>query len=401
MLLFKEKKILLDNYDKLDPDSRDAMAKKINALQQGHYVFEVGDRGKSDVILYDKEKLDENGKPTVISREPLSDVVRNTKAYTKSNYLDVLKKSVDTTGFEETKQPDGSYIVEKKDVTPEVKARNSNNYANILLSDENERYALSKRAKLPITDEEGLRESARQEYLGALPKKEFKEKNYEELRYELEQQIESRKRQKDAREAQEKEKKTVTYSTQTGKFDETREIIKGVKMPKGTRTITPKNVEIERTKSIKDIVKEVARTPDGKLFLRIQNVNEGSEGETVKEDIYERTASGARRLVNNKPVILRTVTRKSNSKTKDRIISVDENWGDAAEYLEAMGETPESLDAKVQKMTKGTITKREAAKYNADIAAKNAKARAEAKNNQSKSKPKSAIQFDAKGNIIM
>lgn len=249
--LLKEKEdFLVKNYDKLDPDSRDAMAKRINALQQQNFVYEVDEKGNTNVILYDKENLDENGKPKVISREPLSDVVRNTKAYTKSNYLDVLKKAVDTTGFEETKQPDGSYIVEKKDVTPEVKTRNSNNYANILLSDENEKYALSKRANLPMTDEQGLKEAARQEYLGALPKKEFKEKNYQELNYQLAQKREARERQKDARDAQEKAKSTVTYATKTGKFDTERDIIKGIKMPKGTNTIYPKNVEIERTKSI-------------------------------------------------------------------------------------------------------------------------------------------------------
>lgn len=324
-ILLKEKGDFIEkNIKDLDGSSINEVLKVFKAFEQQNYITELDENGVANVILYE---TDDKGQRNVIDKKPLADLIKGIKPYFKSKQPSILAQAIKNTGTQTTVLPNGQYQETRIRPTEEAVKNNSENYANTLINDENELYALSKRANIPMSNVEGLKKAAVNEFKDAVSttfKKDFDSAKVNAL-----------KPPSEGKKSKEEEKVLKPSFGSDVLYRGDRHSGGKVVIPARSRGAKIINVEVPISKTIKDIVEESIIDKKGNVYLRIVKVNDEYSSTSDSENAK---SSGV------------TLSSKSTStdKTKEKIINLQTDFDQGAKYLDAMGKSLGDLKSELQ-----------------------------------------------------
>lgn len=333
--ILKEKvEFISKNIDKLNPDDVDIIQNKLGMLEKGNAKVYLDENKVPRINIY---KVDENGQVTGIleKEQTVADFVNSINPHMKSNYSDMLKKSVENTAVSDITTQNGINISQTKQVDPKIAEEKSDAFADVIINNPDEAYAISKAKGIDINDKEALRKAVKQDFLNSLDV--MKKQDIDSSL------ITATKPDKDSGSGkEEKPSPNIMWSSKTvvgkeykmkNKDGTTREMtaeekkkhkgsnfveMGGIKVPVGTMIIPTTDAERDMGNGKKVFVNGIGVSPDGNNFY-IKLKESGFETETSTQGNS-------------------TDKQSSSSKvTRTMVIDVNKNATDAAVYAKLLG----------------------------------------------------------------
>lgn len=258
---------------KYNPDDVNMIQEKFKALESGKVHYYTDDYGNLRYTLY---KLDAQGNPTGIIEkdQPVAELSKSLTPHLKSNFEDLLKKTVENTAVKETEIQNGLKTTTKKGVEDAVKMANATSFGELIANTPNEAYAIGRRFGIDPNDKQAISQKAQEQYINALD-------STLKVKFDLSEQ---RLRAENARKNK-KEDEDTTPVIGTGTITSREGVVDGTnfKVPQGSKTFAISKAERKLGDGKIQRLKEVRVLPNGKLAF-------------VTEETYETESKTSSRL---------------------------------------------------------------------------------------------------------